>query len=46
MLDRTEANDEKDGIAAKQGCSLGIERLGLEAVSRRFFGTSRLALEG
>ena len=25
-----------------QGCSLGLERLGLEAVSRRFFGTSRL----
>ena len=25
-----------------QGCSLGVERLGLEAVSRRFFGTSRL----
>ena len=29
-----------------QGCSLGLERLGLEAVSRRFFGTSRLGLEG
>ena len=26
----------------RQGCSLGPERLGLEAVSRRFFGTSRL----
>ena len=25
-----------------QRCSLGLERLGLEAVSRRFFGTSRL----
>ena len=25
-----------------QGCSLGLERLGLETVSRRFFGTSRL----
>ena len=24
-----------------QGCSLGLERLGLETVSRRFFGTSR-----
>jgi len=31
-----------------QGCSLGLERLGLETVSRRFFGTSRscLGLEG
>ena len=28
-----------------QGCSLGLERLGLETVSRRFFGTSRLGLE-
>ena len=26
----------------EQGCSLGLERLGLEAVSGRFFGTSRL----
>ena len=26
----------------RQGCSLGLERLGLETVSRRFFGTSRL----
>ena len=25
-----------------QGCSLGLERLGLETVSRPFFGTSRL----
>ena len=29
-----------------QGCSLGLERLGLETVSRRIFGTSRLGLEG
>ena len=30
-----------------QGCSLSLERLGLEAVSRRFFGASlsRLGLE-
>ena len=27
---------------SKQGCSLGLESLGLEAVWRRFFGTSRL----
>ena len=32
--------------ALHQGCSLGLERLGLEAVLRRFFGTSRLGLEG
>ena len=29
-------------VTLNQGCSLGLERLGLEAVSRRFFGTSRL----
>ena len=29
-----------------QRCSLGLERLVLEAVSRRFIGTSRLGLEG
>jgi len=34
---------EQEISAPKQGCSLGLERLGLEAVSRRFFATSRLA---
>ena len=29
-------------VCVYQGCSLGLERLGLETVSRRFFGTSRL----
>jgi len=28
-----------------QGCSLGLERLGLETVSRRFFRTSRSRLD-
>ena len=28
-----------------QGCSLGLERLGLEVVSRRFLEPSRLGLE-
>ena len=29
-------------MSCEQGCSLGLERLGLEAVLRRFFRTSRL----
>ena len=29
-------------VSVNQGCSLGLDRLGLEAVSRRFLGTSRL----
>ena len=36
------AAGKERGKARKQGCSLGLERLGLEAVSRRFLESVRL----
>ena len=33
-------------VSIKQGCSFGLERLGLEAVSRRFLGRLGLVLHG